>query len=87
MKGVDMGHSEDYIRNKTYELEKQKVEIERNKLKVLTDIRDTMFMMQAMFALEIDTRAKNGKYSKDDIERIGESMSNIKDAIEKRWSE
>ena len=82
-----MGHSEDYIRNKTYELEKQKVEIERNKLKVLTDIRDTMFMMQAMFALGIDTRAKNGKYSKDDIERVGESMSNIKDAIEKRWSE
>jgi hypothetical protein len=87
MKGVDMGHSEDYIRNKTYELEKQKVEIERDKLKVLTDIRDTMFMMQAMFALEIDTRAKKGEYSKDDIERVGESMSNIKDAIEKRWSE
>jgi len=82
-----MGHSEDYIRNKTFELEKQKVEIERDKLKVLTDIRDTMFMMQAMFALEIDTRAKNGKYSKEDMEVAGESIARIKDAIEKRWSE
>ena len=82
-----MGHSEDYIRNKTYELEKQKVEIERDKLKVLADIRDTMFMMQAMFAIEIDTRAKNGKYSKEDMKVAGESIARIKDAIEKRWSE
>jgi len=82
-----MGHSEDYIRNKTFELEKQKVEIERDKLKVLTDIRDTMFMLQAMFALEIDTRAKNGKYSKEDMEVAGESIARIKDTIEKRWSE
>ena len=82
-----MGHSEDYIRNKTFELEKQKVEIERDKLKVLTDIRDTMFMMQAMFALEIDTIAKNGKYSKEDMEVAGESIAIIKDTIEKRWSE
>ena len=68
-------------------VERQKLEVEENKLKVLFDIRDTMFIMQAMFALEIDTRAKKGKYSKDDIEMAGEYMSNIKDAIEKRWSE
>ena len=82
-----MALSENYVREQTLIVERQKLEVEKNKLKVLTDIRDTMFMMQAMFALEIDTRAKNGKYSKDDIERVGESMSNIKDAIEKRWSE
>lgn len=68
-------------------VERQKLEVEKNKLRVLSDIRDTMFMMQAMFALEIDTRAKKGKYSKDDIERAGEFMSKVKDAIEKRWSE
>lgn len=82
-----MGHSEDYIRNKTYELERQKVEIERDKLKVLSDIRDILLAFQAIYSLEIDTRAKKGRYPKADTEVTRETLSNIRDAIEKRWSE
>lgn len=81
-----MGHSEDYIRNKMYELEQQKVEIERDKLKAILDIRDVLIAisgtMLGRFAIDCDTPAK------------GETFNHCKGAvvesseqIEKRWSE
>ena len=82
-----MGHSEDYIRNKMYELEKAKVEIERNKLKVLSDIRDELMIIHAMFAIEIEAKAKSGKYAECNTVTAGKAISEIKERIEKRWSE
>ena len=81
-----MGHSEDYIRNKMYELEKQKVEIEKNKLKVLSDIRDVLFAisgtMLGRFAIDCNTPTKGEIYNqcKDTVVKANEQ-------IEKRWSE
>lgn len=81
-----MGHSEDYIRNKMYELEKQKVEIEKNKLKVLSDIRDALLAisgtMLGRFAIDCNTPTKVEIYNqcKDTVVKANEQ-------IEKRWSE
>lgn len=89
-----MGHSEDYIRNKTYELEKQKIELEkekmefeRAKIKILMDIRDVMLMHQAMVGLDVEKKAKAGEYEAEDIRRVGDDLAGIKERIEKRWSE
>ena len=81
-----MGHSEDYIRNKMYELERQKVEIEKNKLKVLSDIRVVLLAisetMLGQLAIDCDTPAKGETFNhcKGAVVEAG-------DAIKKRWSE
>ena len=81
-----MGHSEDYIRNKTYELEKQKVEIEKEKVMVLKDIRDVLLAisgtMLGQLAIDCDTPAKGETFNhcKGAVVEAG-------DAIKKRWSE
>ena len=82
-----MGHSEDYIRNKMYELEKQKVALETEKIKLLADIRDVMLMHQAMAGLDADKKAKAGEYEAKDVKRVGDNLAEIKKRIEKRWSE
>jgi hypothetical protein len=86
MKGVDMGHSEDYIRNKTYELEKQKVEIERDKLKLLADIRDVLIAisgtMLGRLAIDCDTPVKGETFN-----HCKSAVVETSEQIEKRWSE
>lgn len=82
-----MGHSEDYIRNKVYELEKQKVALEREKIKLLADIRDVMLMHRAMAGLDFDNKVKAGEYEAKDVKRVGDNLAEIKERIEKRWSE
>ena len=80
-----MGHSEDYIRNKMYELEKQKVEIEKNKLKVLSDIGDFLSLIEANIALR--TKMNFREVDEVDIERIDEFRKGVVEEIAKRWSE
>lgn len=80
-----MGHSEDYIRNKMYELERQKVEIEKNKLKVLSDIRDFLSLIEANIALR--TKMNFREVDEVDIERIDEFRKGVVEEIAKRWSE
>lgn len=48
-----MGHSEDYIRNKMYELEKQKVELEEKKLKALIDTRDAILVADTLMLADM----------------------------------
>ena len=48
-----MGHSEDYIRNKVYELEKEKVKLEEKKLKALVDIRDAILVADTLMLADI----------------------------------
>lgn len=82
-----MGHTEDYIHNKMYELEKQKVALEREKIKLLADIRDVMLMYQGMVGLDVEKKAKAGEYETDNVKRVGDNLAEIKERIEKRWSE
>ena len=89
-----MALSEKYINDKMLEVERQRYEVERcrldvetKKLKVLSDIRDVMLMMNGMMGLEIETNAKADKYNKADQERLADDLADIKKRIEKRWSE
>ena len=80
-----MGHSEDYIRNKMYELEKQKAEIEKEKVKVLKDIRDFLSMIEALIALRTEMNVR--EVDENDLKRISDFTATIVDNITKRWSE
>ena len=80
-----MGHSEDYIRNKMYELEKQKVELEKEKVKVLKDIRDFLSMIEAHVALRTEMNFR--EVDEVDIERISKFTSDVVGEIAERWSE
>ena len=89
-----MALSEKFINEKMLEVERQRYEVERcrldvetKKLKVLSDIRDVMLMMNGMMGLEIETNAKAEKYNKADQERLTDDLADIKKRIEKRWSE
>ncbi len=80
-----MGHSEDYIRNKVYELEKEKVEIEKEKVKVLKDIRDFLSLIEAHVALRTEMNFR--EVDDVDVEQIGKFTKGIVKEIAERWSE
>lgn len=81
-----MGHSEDYIRNKMYELEKQKVEIEKKKVKILEDIRDVLLAisetMLGQLAIDCDTPVKGETFN-----HCKGAVVEASEGIKKRWSE
>ena len=79
--------SDNLVRNKMLEVEREKLNVEIQKTKVLMDIRDVMLMMNGMMGLEIETNAKAEKYNKADQERLADDLADIKKRIEKRWSE
>ena len=80
-----MAHTEDYIRNKMYELERQKVELEKEKIKVLKDIRDFMSMIEALIALRTEMNMR--EVDENDLKRISDFTATVVDNIAKRWSE
>ena len=89
-----MAMSDNLVRNKMLEVERERLAVEKEKLnveihktKVLMDIRDVMLMINGMMGLEIETNAKAEKYNKADQERLADDLADIKKRIEKRWSE
>ena len=78
-----MGHSEDYIRNKMYELEKEKVELENEKVKVLKDIRDFLSLIEAYVALR--TKMNIREVNEVDIESINKFSDGVVKEIVERW--
>lgn len=82
-----MAMSDNLVRNKMLEVEREKLNVEIQKTKVLMDIRDVMLMMNGMMGLEVETNAKAEKYNKADQERLADDLADIKKRIEKRWSE
>lgn len=84
MKGIEMGHSEDYIRNKMYEIEKEKLVIDRNINKVLADIRD-LFM--AYNIIKLTELAESPNMGEENFKRAKDAFVEVKNLIEKRWSE
>lgn len=85
-KEVTMGHSEDYIRNKMYELEKQKVEIEHNKVLALIDIRDALISVSTTMIGELELKSKT-PYEDGVYKVCKESLSNTLDKINARWND
>lgn len=78
-----MGHSEDYIRNKMYELEKEKVELGKEKVKVLKDIRDFLSLIEAYTALR--TKMNIREINEVDIESINKFSEGVVKEIVERW--
>lgn len=81
-----MGHSEDYIRNKMYELEKEKVEIERMKIKVLMDIRDAIMMVDTIAIGKMASEARTDREI-NIYNACQQAMDSICETTKKRWSE
>lgn len=79
-----MGHSEDYIRNKVYELEKEKLAVDNNTSKVLADIRD---LLMAYTIIKLTELAGNSHVNLENFERAKGAFVEAKNSIEKRWSE
>ena len=81
-----MGHSEDYIRNKVYDLEKQKVKLEEKKLKALVDIRDAILVADTLMLADIGNKTDTDK-GLAIYNACKESMDGILKQIDERWSE
>lgn len=81
-----MGHSEDYIRNKVYELEKQKVKLEEKKLKALVDIRDAILVADTLMLADMGNKADTDKELAI-YNACKEYMDGILKQIDERWSE
>lgn len=81
-----MGHSEDYIRNKMYELEKQKVEIEHNKVLALIDIRDALVSINTTMIGEMALKSKT-PYEDGVYKVCKEALSSTLNKIDARWSD
>jgi len=79
-----MGHSEDYIRNKMYELEKEKLVVDNNTNKVLADIRDLLLASNILRLAEL---ADNPNVSSGNYKCAKDGFNDVKESIEKRWSE
>lgn len=79
-----MGHSEDYIRNKMYELEKEKVVVDNYTAKVLADIRD---LLMAYTIIKVTELAGDPHVNAENYERVKGAFVETKNVIEKRWSE
>ena len=79
-----MGHSEDYIRNKVYDLEKEKLVVDSNTSKVLADIRD---LLMAYTIINLAELAGNPNVSIKTYGRAKGAFIEAKNSIEKRWSE
>ena len=80
-----MGHSEDYIRNKMYEIEREKLEIEKHKANALRDISELLTAIATIEMAKMDehTTFTNMATYQGCKKLLGEVMK----SIEKRWSE
>lgn len=79
-----MGYSEDYIRNKMYEIEKDKLEVDKNTTKVLADIRD---LIMANIILKFAELADDHNISEANYNRAKDAFTEANNSIKKRWSE
>ena len=79
-----MGYSEDYIRNKMYEIEKEKLEVDKNTTKVLADIRD---ILMADTVVRLSELSANPNVSPKNYENAFNATKDARKEIEKRWSE
>ena len=79
-----MGYSEDYIRNKMYEIEKEKLEVDKNTTKVLADIRD---ILMADAVVRLSELSANPNVIPKNYENAFNATKDARKEIEKRWSE
>ena len=76
--------TEDYIRNKVYDLEKEKLVVDSNTSKVLADIRD---LLMAYIIIKLAELAVKPNVSMETYGRAKGAFIDAKKSIKKRWSE
>lgn len=79
-----MALSEKYISDKTLEVERERLEVDKNTTKVLADIRD---LIMANTILKFAELADSHAVSEANYNRAKDAFADAKKSIEKRWSE
>lgn len=79
-----MALSEGYIREQMLEVERERLEVEKNTTKVLADIRD---LIMANTILKFAEIADGHNISEANYNRAKDAFIEAKNSIEKRWSE
>jgi ribosomal protein L4 len=79
-----MALSEKYISDKMLEVERERLEVDKNTTKVLADIRDILMADAVVRLTELST---NPNVSPKNYENALNVIKDAKKEIEKRWSE
>lgn len=79
-----MALSEKYISDKTLEVERERLEVDKNTTKVLADIRD---ILMADAVVKLTELSANPNVSPKNYENALKVIKDAKKEIEKRWSE
>ena len=79
-----MALSEKFINEKMLEVERERLEVEKNTTKVLADIRD---LIMANTILKFAELADSHTVSEANYNRAKDAFADAKKSIEKRWSE
>lgn len=79
-----MALSDNLVRNKMLEVERERLEVEKNTTKVLADIRD---LIMANTILKFAELADSHTVSEANYNRAKDAFADAKKSIEKRWSE
>lgn len=79
-----MALSEKFINEKMLEVERERLEVDKNTTKVLADIRD---LIMANTILKFAELADSHTVSEANYNRAKDAFADTKKSIEKRWSE
>ena len=79
-----MALSEKYISDKTLEVERERLEVEKNTTKVLADIRD---LIMADAVVRLAELSANPNVSPKNYENAFNATKDARKEIEKRWAE
>lgn len=79
-----MAMSDNLVRNKMLEVERERLEVDKNTTKVLADIRD---LLMAIIVLKFNESADNQCVSEKNFNLAKDAFEAAKKSIEKRWSE
>ena len=88
-----MGHSEDYIRNKMYELEKEKVEVEKEKLTVLLEISESLVLTNGILIEQIHAygikheNEGDNKMIIESAKNLHRALNSMAEYMNKRWKQ
>lgn len=79
-----MALSDNLVRNKMLEVERERLEVEKNTTKVLADIRD---LIMADAVVRLAELSANPNVSPKNYENAFSVTKDVRKEIEKRWSE
>ena len=79
-----MALSEKFINEKTLEVERERLEVDKNTTKVLADIRD---ILMADAVVRLAELSANPNVSPKNYENAFKATKDAREEIEKRWSE